>query len=160
MQTTARAIAADQSLLNVELAVAPLHEVFRLQGDEELQAAEKRYLPVASASTLSAVVLAASAGRDFGGLTETVPKAMLKAQGRPILARLLDDLAHFGCRAATVVRGYRPDAVDVPGARFVDNADFAATDEAYSLALAEADLPEPSSPSATSCSSATSSRHS
>ena len=140
MQATARAIASDQSLLNVEPAVAPLHEVFRLQGDEELEAAEKRYLPVASASTLSAVVLAASAGHDFGGLTEMVPKAMLKVQGRPILARLLDDLAHFGCRAATVVRGYRPDAVDVAGARFVDNADFAGTDEAYSLSLAEADL--------------------
>ena len=140
IQTTARAIAADQSLLNVEPVVAPLHEVFRLQGDEELQAAEKRYLPATSASTLSAVVLAASAGHDFGRLTETVPKAMLKVQGRPILARLLDDLGHFGCRAATVVRGYRPDAVDVPGARFVDNEDFAATDEAYSLSLAVADL--------------------
>jgi phosphoenolpyruvate phosphomutase len=65
---------------------------------------------------------------------------MLKVQGRPILARLLDDLGHFGCRAVTVVRGYRAEAVDVPGARFLDNADFATTGEAYSLAVAEAAL--------------------
>src|SRR4029453_18760070 len=114
-------IRADESLLNVEPHVAQLHDVFRLQGDEELQEAEKRYLPAARDATLSAVVLAAGAGSDFAGLTAAVPKAMLKVQGRPILARLLEDLGHFGCRTVTVVRGYRAEAVEVPGARFVDN---------------------------------------
>jgi phosphoenolpyruvate phosphomutase len=137
MQATATRIRADESLLNVEPHVAPLHDVFRLQGDEELQEAEKRYLPAARDAALSAVVLAAGAGSDFAGLTADVPKAMLKVQGRPILARLVEDFAHFGCRAVTVVRGHHAGAVDVPGARFVDNADFAATSEAYSLALAE-----------------------
>ena len=137
MQDTARRIREDESLLGAEPAVAPLHDVFRLQGDEELEAAEKRYLPAKSA-TLSAVVLAAGAGGgDFGGLDATVPKAMLKVQGRPILARLLDDFAHFGCRSTVVVRGYHAEAVSVAGARFVDNADFATTGEAWSLGLAE-----------------------
>jgi phosphoenolpyruvate phosphomutase len=140
MQGTARQIVADESLLNVEPQVAPLAEVFRLQGDEELEAAEERYLPASRTPSPSAIVLAAAAGAGFGGLTERVPKAMLRVQGRPILARLLEDLAHFGCRSATVVRGYRADAVDVPGARFVDNPEFAATGEAWSLALAEAAL--------------------
>jgi phosphoenolpyruvate phosphomutase len=139
MQAMARQIHDDESLLNAEPQVAPLHEVFRLQGDDELEAAEKRYLP-ARAASLSAIVLAASAGADFGGLTASVPKAMLKVQGRPILARLLDDFAHFGARSTVVVRGYRAEAVDVPGARFVDNPDYAGTGEAYSLALAEDDL--------------------
>jgi len=85
-------------------------------------------------------VLAAGAGADFGGLTTSTPKAMLNVRGRPILARLLDDFAHFGCRAVTVVRGHHAGAVDLPGARFVDNPEFAATGEAWSLALAEADL--------------------
>src|SRR5207245_6920810 len=34
----------------------------------------------------------------------------------------------------------RAEAVDVPGARFVDNPDHASTGEAYSLSLAEVDL--------------------
>jgi phosphoenolpyruvate phosphomutase len=85
-------------------------------------------------------VLAAGAGDDFGGLAATVPKAMLKVQGRPILARLLDDFASLGCRAAVVVRGHRAEAVDVAGARFVDNPDYATTSEAYSLSLAEDEL--------------------
>jgi phosphoenolpyruvate phosphomutase len=137
MQAVAARVRAEQSLLNVEPNVAPLHEVFRLQGDEELQEAEKRYLPIARGASLSAIVLAAGASTDFAGLTATVPKAMLKVQGRAILARLLDDFAHFGCRAVTVVRGHHAAAVDVPGARFVDNGDFADTGEAWSLALAE-----------------------
>ncbi len=140
MQATARRLHTDQSLIDVEPQVAPLPEVFRLQGDEELEQAERRYLPAAREDTLSAVILAAGAGADFGGLTAAVPKAMLKVQGRPILARLLDDLGHFGCRAVTVVRGYRGEAVQMAGARFVDNPDFATTSEAYSLALAETAL--------------------
>jgi phosphoenolpyruvate phosphomutase len=140
MQATAARLRADEALLNVEPVVAPLHEVFRLQGDEELQQAEGRYLPAVRGGGLSAVVLAAGAGADFGGLTASTPKAMLKVQGRPILARLLDDFAHFGCRGVTVVRGHHATAVEVPGARFVDNTDFAATGEAWSLALAETEL--------------------
>jgi phosphoenolpyruvate phosphomutase len=140
MQATARRIREEESLLHVEPEVAPLHEVFRLQGDEELQAAEKRYLPVARAGSLSAVVLAAGTADGFGGLTDDRPKVMLTVQGRPILARLLDDFARFGCRGVTVVRGHRRDRVDVEGARFVDNPDFATTGEAWSLALAETDL--------------------
>jgi phosphoenolpyruvate phosphomutase len=140
MQATARRLHEDQTLIDVEPQVAPLPEVFRLQGDEELEEAERRYLPATRDDTPSAVILAAGAGADFGGLTAAVPKAMLKVQGRPILARLLDDLGHFGIRAVTVVRGYRAEAIDVAGARFVDNADFATTGEAYSLALAEAAL--------------------
>jgi len=138
MQATTARLRAEDALLNVEPQVAPLHEVFRLQGDEELQAAEGRYLPAARTGELSAVVLAAGAGSDFGGLTAATPKAMLKVQGRPILARLLEDFAQFGCRSLTVVRGHHAAAVDVPGARFVDNAEFATTGEAWSLALAEA----------------------
>jgi phosphoenolpyruvate phosphomutase len=138
MQETARRLRADESLLGVEPQVAPLHEVFRLQGDAELAEAERRYLP--ARESLSAVILAAGEGTDFGGLTERVPKAMLRVQGRPILARLLDDVAAFGGRNTLVVRGHCAEAIDVPGARFVDNPDFTTTGEAYSLSLAETDL--------------------
>ena len=140
MQATARQLAREQSLLDVEPRVAPLPEVFRLQGDHELEEAERRYLPASRATSLTAVVLAAGAADDFGGLAAALPKAMLKVQGRPILARLLDDFASLGSRAAVVVRGHRAEAVDVAGARFVDNPDYATTGEAYSLSLAEEEL--------------------
>jgi phosphoenolpyruvate phosphomutase len=45
MQATSRQIYEDQSLVNVEPNIAPVSEVFRIQGMDELKAAEKRYLP-------------------------------------------------------------------------------------------------------------------
>src|SRR5256886_16779294 len=114
-----------------------MHDAFRRRGAGGREGAGRRYLPVARGASLSAIVVAAGAATDFGGLTTTAPKAMLKVQGRPILRRLLDDFTHFGCRGVTVVRGHHAAAVDVAGARFVDNLDFAETGEAFSLALAE-----------------------
>lgn len=45
MKETAARIYKEQSLETTESRVVPVHEVFRLQGAAELQAAEKRYLP-------------------------------------------------------------------------------------------------------------------
>jgi len=45
MQKVCRQIHDDQSLLNVEKSVATVNEVFRLQGEDELRVAEKKYLP-------------------------------------------------------------------------------------------------------------------
>lgn len=45
MQRVASQIFSERSLVNVEPAIASLAEVFRLQNEDELQAAEKKYLP-------------------------------------------------------------------------------------------------------------------
>jgi phosphoenolpyruvate phosphomutase len=49
MQETVQQIFADQSLREVEGRVAPLHEIFRLVGNQELEDAARRYLPVKNA---------------------------------------------------------------------------------------------------------------
>lgn len=136
MRQTADRLFEEQSLINVEPEVATLQEVFRLQGDHELEAAEAQYLPAESRGRLSAIVLAASAGDEFGSLTDHVPKAMLKVSGQPILARLAEDFESFGCRRLTIVRGYGASGLEVAGARYVENSEYAQTNEAYSLSLA------------------------
>ncbi|MEC0176825.1 phosphoenolpyruvate mutase [Paenibacillus favisporus] len=45
MEQVSRRIYQDESLVQIEKEVATLEEVFRLQGAEELEAAEQRYLP-------------------------------------------------------------------------------------------------------------------
>ncbi|MBE7218645.1 MAG: phosphoenolpyruvate mutase [Caulobacteraceae bacterium] len=134
MQETAARIHEDQSLREVEGRVAPVKEIFRLVGNAELEAAERRYLPAQSRQR--AVVLAASRGDLGDELTADKPKAMVDVRGRPILQRLVSTLAESGVRETTVVRGWRKEAVAAPGARFVDNDRFAETGEAYSLAQA------------------------
>jgi len=46
MQRTAQMICHEQSLMNIEPQIATIEEVFRIQGEAELKAAERRYLPI------------------------------------------------------------------------------------------------------------------
>ena len=50
MQNTTRRIFKDRHLRNVEGNIVPINEVFRLQGADELKAAEKKYLPIVPAA--------------------------------------------------------------------------------------------------------------
>jgi phosphoenolpyruvate phosphomutase len=45
MQATSKLIYESQSLVGVEKNVVSVNEVFRLQGMDELKAADKKYLP-------------------------------------------------------------------------------------------------------------------
>lgn len=51
MQTISKQIFRDQSLVQAEGKVATVEEIFRLQGTEELQSAERKYLPSAKAES-------------------------------------------------------------------------------------------------------------
>lgn len=135
MQATAKTIFAEQTLINVEEKVAPLADVFRIQGEHALEEAEKRYLPKHGRS-FKAVVLAASRGVELGELTQEVPKAMVNIAGRPLLAHILETYRAVNVKDLTVVRGYKKQAVNLPGVKYVDNDDFATTGELVSLAKA------------------------
>ena len=138
MRETAMRIHEDQSLQEVEGRVAAVKDIFRLVGNDELEAAERRYLP--AETRRSAVVLAASRGGQLGELTRDKPKCMVDVRGRPLLQRLVSTLSESGVREITVVRGWRKEAVAASGARFVDNDRFAETGEVASLALAASAL--------------------
>ena len=81
-------------------------------------------------------MLAASSGSAFGGLTEDKPKCMLDVRGEPLLQRLVSTLRECGIAKISVVRGYRKEAIAVPGIETIDNDAFATTGEAASLACA------------------------
>ena len=134
MTETAKRLAQDESLLTIEDKVAPLGEVFRLQGADELEAAERLYLP--RQPTTQAIVLAASRGSELGLLTQDIPKAMLDIAGKPLLAHIVSSYRRAGVRDITVVRGYAKARVDLPGLTYVDNDAFETNQELSSLALA------------------------
>jgi phosphoenolpyruvate phosphomutase len=133
MREIARRIHDDESLQDVEGRVAGVKEVFRLVGNDELEAAEARYLPAPQRQR--AIVLAASRG-ELGELTRDKPKCMIDVRGQPLLQRLVSTLLESGVRDTLVVRGYRKEAVSAWGARMVDNDQFAETGEVYSLGMA------------------------
>ena len=59
MEQTARTIAGDRSLLNVEGDIATVNRIFELQGEAELAAAEARYLPESPKNAPVAMLAAA-----------------------------------------------------------------------------------------------------
>ena len=61
MQETSARIFNEQTLINVESKVVSVNEIFRLQGADELEAAEDKYLPT-TGKKVNAIVLAASQG--------------------------------------------------------------------------------------------------
>ena len=135
MQEIAREIHQQRSLVEIEDRVAPVAEIFRLQGADELQEAEKRYLPQKSGG-FNAVILAASRGEELGSLTKDAPKVMVPISGKPLLHRMTSTLNDIGIKDITLVRGYRKDMIKAPNIHFIDNDDYAETKEVYSLHLA------------------------
>lgn len=134
MQEIARQIQEEQNLLAVEDQVVPVAEVFRLQGDDELKEAEKKYL-TAKGGEFTAVILAASQG-SLGRLTDNLPKTMLRIGHASILEHSVDALREKGVKRIVVVAGYKREAVRLPDIEVVDNPDFASTTELDSLARA------------------------
>ncbi|SDU33903.1 phosphoenolpyruvate mutase [Stappia sp. ES.058] len=134
MRETCGKLRSQESLLEVEDAVAPLGDVFALAGAQELEQAEKRYL--SATDPARAVILAATRGKGLGDLTAERPKCMVSVRGQSLLGRQVEALGRHGVSDVAVVVGYREDAVTTPGIRKVLNPTFESTGEACSLALA------------------------
>lgn len=143
MRDTAARIARERGVSGVEERIAPLSEVFRLQGDDELREAEGRYLATAAGGA-SAIILAATRG---GGLLEPLtrdrPKTLLPVGGVSLLERICGNLEGSGVADLAVVAGYRADAISRPGLQVFVNQAWESTGELASLALARARLRGP-----------------
>jgi len=136
MQVTARHIHAAESLADVEDKMASVDEIFRLQGADELEAAEDRYLSSRRDET-KGIVLAATRGEGFAALTDDRPKVMLPIAGKPLLRHIVDKLKKRGIDDITVVAGYKAETIDVQGVKLLLNTQYATTGELSSLACAQ-----------------------
>lgn len=132
MQRAASIIKSEETVINLEDQIAPVSEVFRLQGVEDLLEAEDKYLN-RSRRKANALVLAASRGKELGDLTASKPKAMICISGKPILQRLVEDLAEQGVKDITVVAGYKPQAIKIPGINIITNPKYANSRDLASL---------------------------
>jgi phosphoenolpyruvate phosphomutase len=135
MRETGRAGAAEGGIVSLD-------EVYKLVGVPELKANERRFV-ASGAEPPRAIVLAAGFEPQLMPLIEDRPKAMLEVKGRTLLERQLETLGGFGIRDVVVVRGYRKECIDLPGARFVDNDRYRDTGEIHSLFCAERELTKP-----------------
>lgn len=99
---------------------------------------------------MQAVILAAGMGRRLGALTKHQTKCMIDLNGRTLIERSLDNLSKLGLRRVVIVIGYEGQAVrDTVGDSFggtpieyIENPDYATTNNIYSLYLAREALEE------------------
>jgi phosphoenolpyruvate phosphomutase len=136
MQAIAREVKQSESLMNIEDQIAPVQEIFRLQGADELITAEQRYLTSNEQDT-HAIILAATRGEEFQGLTLDKPKVMLPIGGKPLLRHLVDKLKKVNLNDITVVTGYKAETIDVPDLKLINNPDYTTTGELASLICAK-----------------------
>lgn len=94
---------------------------------------------------MKGLILAAGMGTRLDPLTRDCPKCMVHVLGRPMIEFQLDALLTAGIRDCTVVLGYMADSVrdyfgtEYKGVRlsYVNNSDYAATNNLYSFLLAK-----------------------
>lgn len=97
------------------------------------------------------MLLAAGRGERLRPLTDVRPKCLLEVGGEPLIVRAVDLLGERGLTRFTVVDGWLGDQVrsaltarfPAEWFRFVRNAAWAETNNAYSLWLARYEKPEP-----------------
>ncbi len=142
MRDVSREIFESESLVGVEHRIPTVKEVFQLAGNDELAAAEERYLPDQGAGH-GAIVLAASRGAALGRLTADRPKCMIPVRGEPLLQRQVDMLHAAGIGEVTVVTGWAADAIDIAKISKVQNTNYENSSEAHSLHLAAEKLAGP-----------------
>ena len=133
-------IFTEQTLINVESKVVAVNEIFRLQGADELEAAEDKYLPTTGKES-ECIVLAASQG-SLGELTKETPKTLLEVNGKSLLETQVEEFNQIGIKDVTVVRGFKKDKVKLSNIKTVDNDEYAASKELYSLYLAKDQIKE------------------
>ncbi|MEA5571740.1 phosphoenolpyruvate mutase [Calothrix sp. UHCC 0171] len=136
MEAIAREVQVSETLVNIEEKIAPIKEIFRLQGAEELLEAEKRYFGD-SKNHSNAIILAATRGEELHGLTLDKPKVMLPIAGKPLLRHVVDKFKKLNISDISLVAGYKAETIDVPGIKIIHNPEYATTGELASLVAAK-----------------------
>ena len=140
MQNITKQIFEEQTLINVEDKIVSVAELFRLQNDKELEAAEKLYLSVADADKPRAIFLAASRGAELKELTEDRPKVLININGKPLIEQSIDSFYEHDIKDISIVTGYKKEAFKFQNIKYVHNVDYENTSELSSLFLAKKEI--------------------
>lgn len=104
-------IARKKSTVSIEGAIAPVKEIFELQGMMKLKEHEKKYLR--TQKTVHAIIPAAGAPQDktMMRVLRGKPVVMLNTEGKPLLQRIVESLNLAGIQDVTVIAGHGASAV-------------------------------------------------
>jgi phosphoenolpyruvate phosphomutase len=115
-----------KKLVSVYDDIAPMKEIFDLQGMTEMKREESKYLR-SDREPITVIIPAAGAPKnqpDIEGLLSDFPVGMLNVYGKPILQRNVETFNNLGVTDINIVTGYKADSVNIEGAHIVRNPDY------------------------------------
>ena len=89
---------------------------------------------------MKAIILAAGMGTRLGKYTQDLPKGMVSFNGLSLIERQVEILRASGIEDIHIVRGYRPEKIQIPDVSYYQNDDFDKTNMVSSLFCAEGAL--------------------
>jgi phosphoenolpyruvate phosphomutase len=142
MDQTMATIRKTRGTNTMENEIAPLKDVFELQGMVEMKDSEKKYLRT-NASEFNVIFLAAGEPQnqdDLQPLLRDRPVALLDINGQSLIKRNMNTLSRFSVSNTTVVVGYCSEQFDIEGVNLIYNPDFKEKHILHSLMMAEDSL--------------------
>ena len=126
----------------VEDRIAPLSQIFQLQGMPQMKVAEAAYLRTADDHTRAIIPAAGDhlAEPSMQHIAAEVPIAMLDVNGSPLLQRQLDVLRRCRISDVSVIAGYKHQLIEAPGAALFCNPDWQTSGELQSIMCAPHDF--------------------
>ena len=86
---------------------------------------------------MKVILLAAGRGDRLKPFTNTVPKCMVKVEGKPIINHILETMFACGLEDITLVNGYKKDIVEYylenKNVQFISNYKYASTNMVHTL---------------------------
>ena len=134
MQEVLAQIYQEGTTLGVEGRIAPMKDLFSLQGMSTYKEHEKKF---SGEAEKPAVLIPAAANHqnqpELSSKLQDKPLCMLPLAGKPLLERQLDTLRLAGTSTASVVVGFQKDKVNISGIEKIENKDYETKGSAHSV---------------------------
>ena len=138
MIKNSRKIFKSESVIGIEEKISTVEKIFNLQGVDELNEAQERYLT--KKLNMSAIVLAATRGSELHELTQDKPKTMIKIGGESLLARMVKQFKKIGINKSVIIAGYKAESINISGIEIRINENYEIGNELMSLTCAKKDF--------------------
>ena len=138
MIKNSKKIFKSESVIGIEEKISTVEKIFNLQGVDELNKAQERYL--GEKLDVSAIILAATRGSELHELTQDKPKTMIKIGGEALLARMVKQFKKIGINKSVVIAGYQAESINISGIEIRINENYEIGNELMSLTCAKKDF--------------------
>lgn len=110
----------------VENQIAPMKEIFELQGMTRMKEDEQCYLRSSGEKVVAVIPAAGDHLEEYSmkTISSDIPIAMLDINGKPLLQRQYETLCKAGILDVCVVGGYKKELIDVEGVRVIENENY------------------------------------